>query len=104
MTRYTNDDIAAIMGFSHVHWGGQMRPIWTMLNNAKQKILDIFCRQLLSRMMEWGYDRRILIDTGVFLDIEVVKAIVDLKFNPGEGVAHLNLAAKGLSILSCRGN
>ena len=53
-------------------------------------------------MMEWGCDRRIPIDTGVFLDVDVVKAIVDLKeFNPGEGVAHLNLAAKGLSILSC---
>jgi hypothetical protein len=33
----------------------------------------------------------------------VVKAIVDLKFNPGEGVAHLNSAGKGLSILSCQG-
>jgi hypothetical protein len=33
----------------------------------------------------------------------VVKAIVELKFNPGEGVAHLNSAAKGLSNLSCRG-
>ena len=54
-------------------------------------------------MMEWGYDCQIPIDTGVFLDVEVVKAIVDLKFNPGEGVAYLNLAGKGLSILSCRG-
>ncbi len=54
-------------------------------------------------MMELGYDRRIPIHTGVFLDVEVVKAIVDLKFNPGEGVAHLSSAAKGLSILSCRG-
>ena len=53
--------------------------------------------------MEWGYDHQIPIDTGVFLNVEVVKAIVDLKFNPGEGVAHLSLAAKGLSILSCRG-
>jgi len=102
-TLYTNDDIAAIIGFSRVHRGGQVQPIWTTLNNAKQKNLDIFRRQLLSRMMEWGYDRRIPIDTGVFLDIEVVKTIVDLKFNPGEGVAYLNLAGKGLSILSCRG-
>jgi hypothetical protein len=102
-TRYTDDDIAAIMGFSHVHQGDQVQPIWTTLNNAKQKNLDILCRQLLSRMMEWGYNRRIPIDTGVFLDVEVVKAIINLKFNPGEGVAHLSLAAKGLSILSCRG-
>ncbi len=33
----------------------------------------------------------------------MVKATVDRKFNPGEGVAHLNSAAKGLSILSCWG-
>ncbi len=102
-TRYTNDNIAAIMGFSHDHRGDQVQPILTTLNNAKQKNLDIFRRQLLSRMMEWGYDRQISIDTGVFLDVEVVKAILDLKFNPGEGVTHLNLAAKGLSILSCQG-
>ncbi len=37
-TRYTNDDIAAIMGFSHVHRGDQVQPILTTLNNAKQKI------------------------------------------------------------------
>ena len=54
-------------------------------------------------MKDWGYDRRIPIDTGVFLDVDVVKSIVELKFNPGDGVAHLNSAAKGLSILSCRG-
>ncbi len=52
-------------------------------------------------MVEWAYNRRILINTGIFLDGNVVKAIVDLKFNPGEGVAHLNSAPKGLSILSC---
>jgi hypothetical protein len=54
-------------------------------------------------MMDWSYQRRIPIDTGVFLDVDLVKAVVELKFNPGEGVAHLNSAAKGLSILACRG-
>ena len=102
-TRYTEDDIASIMGFSHVHRGDQVQPIWATLNNAKQKNLDTFRRQLLTRMKDWGYDRRIPIDTGVFLDVDVVKSIVELKFNPGDGVAHLNSAAKGLSILSCRG-
>ena len=102
-TRYSDDDIAAIMGFSHVHRGDQLQPIWTTLNNAKQKNIDIFRRQLLARMMDWSYQRRIPIDTGVFLDVDLVKAVVELKFNPGEGVAHLNSAAKGLSILACRG-
>jgi hypothetical protein len=101
-TRYTDNDIAAIMGFSHVTRGDLVQPIWTTLNNAKQKNHDTFRGQILTRMMEWGIDCQIPIDTGVFLDSNVVKAIVDLKFNPGEGVAHLNSAAKGLSILSCR--
>ena len=101
-TRYSDDDIAAIMGFSHVHRGDQVQPIWTTLNNGKQKNFDIFRRQLLTRMNDWSYQRRIPIDTGVFLDVDLVKAIVKLKFNPGEGVAHLNSAAKGLSILACR--
>jgi hypothetical protein len=102
-TRYTDENIAAIMGFSHVLRGDEVQPIWITLNNTKQKNIDVFRRQIYARMLEWGYDRRIPIDTGIFLDGEVVKAIVDLKFNPREGVAHLNSAAKGLSILSCRG-
>jgi hypothetical protein len=55
-TRYTEDDIAAIMGFSHVQRGDQVQPIWATLNNAKQKNLDIFRRQLLTQMTEWGYN------------------------------------------------
>ena len=101
-TRHTDDDIMAIMVFLHVHQGDQVQPIWITMNNAKQKNIDVFHRQLLARMMDWAYDRRITIDTGVFLDVETVKAIVDLKFNPGEGVAHLNSAAKGISLLACR--
>ncbi len=53
--------------------------------------------------MEWSYDRQIPIDTSIFLDANVVKAIVELKFNPGKGVAHLSSALKGLSIMSCQG-
>jgi hypothetical protein len=40
--RYTDDDIAAIMGFSHVTRGDMVQPIWTTLNNAKQKNHDTF--------------------------------------------------------------
>ncbi len=102
-TCYTDDDIAAVMGFSHVLRGDQVQPIWITLNNAKQKNIDVFRCQIFARMMEWSYDRRIPIDTSIFLDADVVKAIVELKFNPGKGVAHLSSALKGLSIMSCRG-
>ena len=53
-------------------------------------------------MKQWAYDRRIQIDQSIYLEQETVKAIVELRFNPGEGVAHLASASKGLTILVCR--
>ena len=47
-TCYTDDNIAAIMGFLHVQREDQVQPIWATFNNAKQKNLDVFRRQLLS--------------------------------------------------------
>ena len=53
-------------------------------------------------MKQWAYDCRIQINQSIYLKQETVKAIVELRFNPGEGVAHLMLASKGLTILACR--
>ncbi len=53
-------------------------------------------------MKNYAYDCRIQINTSIYLEQESIKAIVELRFNPGEGVAHLALASKGLSILACR--
>ncbi len=53
-------------------------------------------------MKQWVYDRRIQIDQSIYLEQETIKAIVELRFNPGEGVAHLASASKGLTILACR--
>ncbi len=53
-------------------------------------------------MKQWAYDCRIQIDTSIYLKQETIKAIVELQFNPGEGVAHLASASKGLSILACQ--
>jgi hypothetical protein len=54
-------------------------------------------------MKQWLYNHWIPIGTSIYLEGEMIKAILDLKFNPGEGVAHILSASKGLSIMSCRG-
>ncbi len=54
-------------------------------------------------MKQWSKDRSIAIDTSIYLETETVKAFVELKFNPGEGVAHLSSVSKDLSIMSCHG-
>ncbi len=41
-------------------------------------------------------------DKSIYLEQETIKAIVYLKFNPGERVAHISSASIGLSILTCR--
>ncbi len=52
-------------------------------------------------MKQWVYNCRIQINTSIYLKQDTIKAIIELRFNPGEGVAHLASASKGLSILAC---
>ena len=56
----------------------------------------------MSWMKQWAFDWRININRSVYLEQETIKAIVELRFNPGNGVAHLVSAGKGLSTLACR--
>jgi hypothetical protein len=53
-------------------------------------------------MKQWANDRCIEIDKSIYLKQDTINAIVDLKFNPSKGVAHLLSASKGLFILTCR--
>ncbi len=100
---YGEEDIVALMGFSHVTKGKQLQDIWFYFQAAGTKNLDICQRQLMARMTRWARDRHIPIDSRVYLEGTTIKAIMELKFNPGEGIAHLSSADKGLTIMACRG-
>ena len=54
-------------------------------------------------MTRWARDHHIPIDSSIYLECTATKAIMELKFNPGECVAHLCLADKGLTIMACHG-
>ncbi len=56
----------------------------------------------MARMSQWAHDRRIPVDTSIYLEGTTIKTVIELKFNPGEGVAHLSSADKGLSIMACQ--
>jgi hypothetical protein len=99
---YTKDNIATLMGFAGVYSGNHLPDIWELFNSTKGKNIDAYRCHLYSRMKQYAYDRRIQIDSSVYLEQETIKAIVELPFNPGEGVAHLSLALKGFFILACR--
>ena len=53
-------------------------------------------------LQNYAHDHRTEVDRSIYLEQETMKAIMDLKFNPGEGMAYVQSAAKGLSLLCCR--
>jgi hypothetical protein len=90
------------MSFAGVYNGHNLPDSWELFNATKGKNIDAYCHHLFARMKQKSYDRRIQIDTSVYLKQEMIMAIIELRFNPGEGVAHLASASKGLSILACQ--
>jgi hypothetical protein len=54
---YGEEDIAALMDFSHVRKGSDLQDIWTYFQTAKGKNLDVCRRQLMARMIRWLHDR-----------------------------------------------
>jgi hypothetical protein len=90
------------MGFAGIENEGDLPKIWTIFNATKGKNIEAYRRHIVARMKQWSFDRRIAINTSIYLEQETIKAIVELRFNPGEGVAHIASASKGLSILACR--
>jgi hypothetical protein len=90
------------MGFTGVYNGHNLPDIWELFNATKGKIINAYCCHLFALMKQWAYNCCIQINMSIYLNQETIKAIVELQFNPGEGVAHLALASKGLSILAGR--
>ncbi len=56
----------------------------------------------MAKVKQWAYDPHIEINKSIYFEHNTMKLIADLKFNPSKGVAHLSLALKVLSILTCR--
>ncbi len=63
------------------------------------KNIEPYWHHIVSHMNKWSFDQQVPIDTSIYLEQETIKAIVDLHFNPGEGVAYLETASTGLIIL-----
>jgi hypothetical protein len=98
---FSANDVAMNMSYSGIEHREDCQNIWTIFADNKKNIES--CRwYLMKGIQNYGYRLRIGIDNGLYLEQNTMKSILDLHFNPGEGVAHLQSAAKGLSILCCR--
>jgi hypothetical protein len=97
---YSGDDVCTIMAFSGIEDPQDCQVIWTICTEKKKNV-DACRRYLMKGMTDYAYNRRILIDGGIYLEQDTMKAILELCFNPGEGIAYVQSAAKGLSLLCC---
>ena len=97
---YSPDAIAAIKGFSCTRDIRTVPGIWATFQTTKN--VDVQRRHLHFGMEQWARTQGVEIDRGVFFEQKTIEDIVNLRFNPGQGVAQFKSAERGLSLLICR--
>jgi len=90
---YSGDDVCMVMAFSGIEDSQDCQVIWTIFAEKKKNVEA--CRHYLMKgMTDYAYNRRILIDGGIYIEQDTMKSMLELRFNPGEGIAYVQSAAK----------
>ena len=97
---YSPDSIAAIKGFSGTADIKEVSTIWATFQTTKNA--DVLRRHLHFGMEQWARAQGVELDRGIFFEQKSIEDIVNLRFNPGQGVAQFKSAERGLSLLICR--
>ena len=92
--------LAALMGFSHVTEERKVEPIWAKLLNSKS--CDDHRSNLERRMKEIAKAKGLPYDKRVYYPDKMIKALVEMKPNAGEGLPTYASAGKALSIMANR--
>ena len=98
---YTKDEYGLLMAFCDVIRARDIPRIWRHFAATKVKQVEIHRRQLQKDMEEWGHNYRTEIDN-IFFEQKTIEDIINLRFNPGEGIAQYRTCERGISILVCR--
>jgi len=99
---YSSDEVCTVMTFSGIELPCECQEmIWTIFGKKKHNV-DICRIYIMKGLLNYAHDHRTEVDRSIYLEQETMKSIMDLKFNPGEGTAYVQSAAKGLSLLCCR--
>jgi hypothetical protein len=98
---YTRDEYGLLMAFCNVVRSCDLPSIWQHFAASKVKQVETHQRQLQKHMEDWGHNHRTEIDT-IFFEQKNIKDIINLHFNPGEGIMQYCTCKRGISILVCR--
>jgi hypothetical protein len=97
---YTKDKYALIMGFCNVIQAQDIPQIWRHFAASKVKQVEIHPHQLQKLMEDWSHNYRTKIDT-IFFKQKTLEDIINLWFNPGEGIVQYRTAQRGITMLVC---
>jgi hypothetical protein len=92
--------LAALMGFSHITEERKVEPIWAKLLNSKN--CDDHRSNLERRMKEIAKEKGLPYDKRVYYPDKMIKALIEMKPNAGEGLPTYASAGKALSIMANR--
>ncbi len=98
---YRRDEYGLLMAFCNVVRAHDLPSIWRHFTASKVKQVKIHQCQLQKHMEDWGHNNHTEIDT-IFFEQKIIKDIINLRFNPGEGIAQHRMCERGISILVCR--
>ena len=90
---YSGDDVCTVMAFSGIEDPQDCQVVWTIFAEKKKNV-DACRRYLMKGMTDYAYNRRILIDVGIYLEQDTKKAILELRFNPGKVLHMFSLLLK----------
>ncbi len=98
---YMKDEYALIIEFCNLVRARNLPRIWQHFTALKVKQVEIHQRQLQKLMEDWSHNYRTEINT-IFFEQKTLKDIINLRFNPGVGIAQYRTAGRGITILVCR--
>jgi hypothetical protein len=98
---YMRDEYGLLMAFCNVVRACDLLSIWQHFPASKVKQVKIHRHQLQKHTEDWGHNYSTEINT-IFFEQKTIKDIINLHFNPGEGIVQYRTCKRGISILVCR--
>jgi hypothetical protein len=103
--KYSEYEVAALLGFTHVNKTHKLPQFWNRVQASKKSwghAMDTFQPIIAEDMETWLYNTRREINSGIFPKEKTIDSIIGLWFNPGVYVAQYTMAEQGISILALR--
>ncbi len=99
---FDQDQIAKLRDACGVQNAQQIHTIWAVIQGSKGKSFDTYHAHLAKSNKLWCRAHHIDRDKLIFFNSKFFEGLVALQFNPGGPVVQYQLAARGMSMLTCR--